>query len=230
MSTDKHFKLFDRSQPLEIAARFLPHWFQSEVAIFVTFRTADSLPKPVLQKMQQDLSAWLLERQLPEELATTLIQERTSEHQNLLANLSLADRNSIKRQISRMRDLALDNCHGACLFRRPELAEIVAQHILFFDGERYDIASFVVMPNHVHAIVQFRTGYKLNLIGQSWMRLSARRINEYMGTKGEIWQPEPFDHLIRSTNEFEYLHNYIRDNPHNAKLKAGEYYYYPPQT
>jgi len=40
-----------------------------------------------------------------------------------------------------------------CLLRDPENAKIVEDALRHFDGERCELASFVVMPNHVHAII-----------------------------------------------------------------------------
>lgn len=34
----------------------------------------------------------------------------------------------------------------------PANAKIVADALRHFDGERYELASFVVMPNHVHVL------------------------------------------------------------------------------
>jgi len=50
----------------------------------------------------------------------------------------------------------LDSCHGRCLLKRPELATIVADSLLHFDGQRYRIGDFIVMPNHVHLLAVFR--------------------------------------------------------------------------
>lgn len=46
-------------------------------------------------------------------------------------------------------------CHVACLLRQPVLAKIVADSLRHFDGDRYCLGDFVVMPNHVHLLVAF---------------------------------------------------------------------------
>lgn len=38
--------------------------------------------------------------------------------------------------------------------KKPEIAEIVAGALKHFDGERYHLHAWCVMPNHVHAIVE----------------------------------------------------------------------------
>ncbi|MBM3966961.1 MAG: hypothetical protein FJ308_18135 [Planctomycetes bacterium] len=82
------------------------------------------------------------------------------------------------------------------------------------------------MPNHVHAIVQFRQEGGLLTIGQSWMRYTAREINKKIGRRGVLWQTEPVDHVIRSPEQFEYLQRYISANPSKAQLVEGEYRYW----
>jgi len=79
---------------------------------------------------------------------------------------------------------------------------------------------------HVHVLVQFRPGYDLATIIQSWMRYTARVINAQIGRTGVLWQPEPFDHIIRSAEQFEYLHRYIAENPKKATLEMGQSLYW----
>jgi len=220
------FAVFDPNRLTEIQRRHLPHWFQAGTAVFVTFRTEDSLPKSAVRRMQQTLLDWIKARNLPVELAQAFLQRPAAEYEEHLHSLSPEDRAAYYKQTARLLHWELDSCHGACPFRQPELALIVAEHLKYFDGQRYDLDCFVIMPNHVHAIVQFRPGYDLKLIGQSWQRLSARRINKLLGRSGPVWQREPFDHLIRSGRQFQYLRHYIKENPNAAHLSSGEYYYY----
>ena len=58
------------------------------------------------------------------------------------------------------------------------------------------------------------------------MRYSARRINQLLKREGLLWQAEPFDHIIGSSEQFHYLHNYIADNPKKANLPSSVYHYW----
>ncbi|MCA9161286.1 MAG: hypothetical protein KDA72_23310, partial [Planctomycetales bacterium] len=58
-----------------------------------------------------------------------------------------------------------------------------------------------------------------------WLHFTATQINRQTGERGHFWQQEPFDHLVRSPEQYEYLRGYIRDNPKKANLREGEYYY-----
>ena len=50
-------------------------------------------------------------------------------------------------------DERLDGGLGACWLGEPAIAELVENTILHFDGERYRVLAWCVMPNHVHGIV-----------------------------------------------------------------------------
>src|SRR5262249_62033808 len=94
-----------------------------------------------------------------------------------------------------------------------------------FDGQRYCMGDFVVMPNHVHLLAVFPTAAAMKEQCDSWLHYTAFQINRVIGERGKFWQQEPFDHLVRSLEQYEYLRTYIADNPRKAKLHPGEYYY-----
>ena len=117
----------------------------------------------------------------------------------------------------------LDKCQGQCPFRNHKLAEIVAQSLRFFDGDRYELTDFVVMPNHVHTLTAFLDEEQMLTQCESWKHFTAREVNRALGRRGRFWQQDDFDHLVRSVEQFEYLRKYIRDNPRKAGLRPGEY-------
>jgi len=120
-------------------------------------------------------------------------------------------------------DNDLDACHGACVLRQPELAEIVYRSFLHFNGERYVITDFVIMPNHVHLLAAFPTEQAMLDQCTSWQRYTAMQINRRRQQRGAFWQEEGFDHLVRSPQHFEYYRRYIAENPAKAHLRPGEY-------
>jgi len=214
---DVEFGAFDPDAELSVTRRKLPHWFQPGVAVFVTFRTKDSLPRKVIQLWQAELADWLQRHNLP----IAAVQDF-----GLLKNLALPLQREFRRLRDRLWHRALDDCHGECVLREKENARIVGEAMRHFDGDRYDLDSFVVMPNHVHLLVQFRPGFDLATQATSWLHYSAFRINQRMGRKGKFWQPEPFDHLVRSAEQFEYLRSYVAENPTKATLRVGECLYW----
>ena len=224
---DVEFGFLDRDSEIEITDRNLPHWFQPGAAQFVTIRTRDSMPKHVVEKWREEIRQWLITNGLDPQLidASKNRGQIQSVHQ-CIESLDAHLKSSFKKMRNRLWMNRLDECHGECVLRRPEIAGIVSEAILHFDGERYDLDCFVVMPNHVHAIVQFRAGFDESMISQSWMRFSAREINKSLGRTGQFWQGETFDHVIRNDNQFAYLRKYIKDNPAKAKLCHGDYVYW----
>ena len=114
---------------------------------------------------------------------------------------------------------------NACCLRQPELSKIVADSLLHFDGDRYRMGDFVVMPNHVHLLVAVASEDRMRKQFDSWLHWTATQINRASGTSGHFWQQEPFDHLVRSNDQYDYLRNYLRDNPKQAGLSVGEYHY-----
>jgi len=212
------FNAFDPQGEVDRSHRNLPHWFQSGVAIFLTFRTADSMPREVIERWEEEQREWLHRHGLKTALPSDFAQ------------LPPPVQSEFRKLRDRLWHRSLDNCHGACLLRRPKLAQIVGDALQHFDGDRYDLDSFVIMPNHVHLLVQFRPPTTLKAQTQSWLRFSAREINKQLGKSGSFWQSESFDHLVRSPQQFEYLQRYITDNPKKANLKEDEYLYWTRVT
>jgi len=87
------------------------------------------------------------------------------------------------------------------------------------------MGDFVIMPTHVHLLAAFPTAEAMKAQCDSWLHYTANQINKAIGEKGKFWQQEPFDHLVRSLAQYEYLRHYIADNPRKANLKTGEYLY-----
>ena len=140
--------------------------------------------------------------------------------------ISQQHRSEYQKQRNRLWNWNLDRCHGECVLRRHELAKIVLDSLQHFDGERYDLDSAIIMPNHVHLIAQFRLPTTCRKQCESWMHYSAHEINRSLRRSGPFWQGEPFDHLIRSAEQFEYLQRYIAENGRKEKLPVTNYLYW----
>jgi putative transposase len=208
-------EIFDPKADLLVTESLRPHWSQAGAIVFVTFRTRDSIPREVVQRWDREKNEWMRCR-----------GHTTDEHwREMAAKLDEQERAEFSQQFQRCREEFLDTCHGRCLLRRPELATIVADSLLHFDHQRYRLGDFVVMPNHVHLLSAFATPEAMYKQFESWLHFTAVRINKELGEHGHFWQQEPFDHLVRSVEQYEYLRKYIVDNPKKAKLKESEYIY-----
>ncbi len=131
-----------------------------------------------------------------------------------------------RREFPQRMEEWLDRGYGSCVLRNPACAAIVSRVMRKFDGERYDIASFVAMPNHVHALFQLRDKTKVKPLLQAWKGTSAREINEQLGQRGTLWMEESRDTSIRCFEHLVKCFNYIAENPEKAGLREGEYLYY----
>ena len=114
----------------------------------------------------------------------------------------------------------LDAGHGACVLRDPVCAEIVQRALLYFDEERYRLLAWVVMPNHVHVLVEPLIGHSLADILHSWKRHTARLINRHLGQTGSLWRREYWDRYIRDERHYAAAVAYIENNPVQAGLVA----------
>jgi len=213
-ATDIVWSFLDIDAEIDISHRNRPHWDQSGALTFVTFRLADSLPKSVVHHWRMEQKRWLAANSL-EHLSIDELHSRS--------DIPIAIRRQFQTLRKQLWQNDLDCCHGSCLLRDPLISHVVAQSLLKFDGLRYDLERFVIMPNHVHLLVQMRSPWELRKQCEGWLRFTGRKINRLQNRTGACWQSEPFDHIVRSEEQFRYLQKYIIDNPQKARLKAGNY-------
>jgi REP element-mobilizing transposase RayT len=113
--------------------------------------------------------------------------------------------------------------YGSCHLRDPRIARIVEDALLHFDGVRYRLIAWVIMPNHVHVLIEVFEGYSLGRIVHSWKSYTANKANQILGRSGQFWFREYFDRYIRDERHLGNAVEYIHDNPVNAGLvKAPE--------
>ncbi len=91
---------------------------------------------------------------------------------------------------------------------------IVQDSLQHFHGTKYDLIAWVIMPNHVHALIRQRQGGLIAAIVQSWKTYTAKRI---LGT-GNLWQRDYWDRFVRDDQHFWRSVHYIHENPVKARL------------
>ena len=109
-----------------------------------------------------------------------------------------------------------DSGHGACYLRDERIARLVQDALKYFDGERYRLLAWCVMPNHVHVLIEV-TEHSLSDIVHSWKSFTAHRANKLLARTGRFWMPDYFDRFMRDDRHFAATVDYIRQNP----VKAG---------
>ena len=118
----------------------------------------------------------------------------------------------------------LDRGLGDCELRDARAAAIVEENWLHLDGKEYRLLAWVVMPNHVHLLVEICQKPLAELL-KNWKGFSARRINELLGRTGELWQEDYWDRYIRDEAHYRKVIHYIENNPVKAGLvkSSGEW-------
>jgi REP element-mobilizing transposase RayT len=114
-------------------------------------------------------------------------------------------------------DAYLDQGYGSCCLREDRLAKIVQDALWHFDGVRYALHAWVVMPNHVHTLFTPLAGWELSQIAHTWKSFTANQCNQALQRHGEFWQAEPFDRYIRDEKHYANAVHYVENNP----VKAG---------
>ncbi len=112
----------------------------------------------------------------------------------------------------------LDVGHGDCRLRDPRVAAMVQDGLWRFDGERYRLVAWCVMPNHVHSLAVQCEGWPLSKVVHSWKSFTAHQANRILGRRGPFWAPDYFDRYIRDEAHMANVTRYIRDNPVKANL------------
>jgi REP element-mobilizing transposase RayT len=179
---------------------YLPHLKIEGAAYFVTFRLADSLPREVVIRLKEQRED-LLHRAAQKEPA------EVESHRKQLFAWHAAEVDS-----------ALDQHTGAAWLRDSRIAELVSGALHYFDGERYHLHAWCVMPNHIHAVVRPIGAHALDAILHSWKSFTATEANRTLHRTGQpFWQRESFDHWIRDDVDSAHCCHYTEENP----VKAG---------
>ncbi len=111
-----------------------------------------------------------------------------------------------------------DMGYGNCFLSDANVARLVEDALLYFDGERYDILAWCIMPNHLHSLFVPRLGYSLTDIVQNWKSYTAHQANKWLRRSGEFWFPDYFDEFMKTTKQLEATIDYIELNPVTARL------------
>jgi REP element-mobilizing transposase RayT len=108
--------------------------------------------------------------------------------------------------------------YGPTWLRREDIAQAIVD-ALHYGAEtlaHYQLHAYVVMANHVHALVTPEVDPSKLL--HSLKGFTAHEANKMLGRTGEpFWQRECYDHWVLDDEEFARIRAYIENNP----LKAG---------
>ncbi|MDE5791268.1 MAG: transposase [Muribaculaceae bacterium] len=181
----------------------LPHWFQPEKIQYVTFRLSDSLPVVKIDELNEIRKRFMAVHPQPWD-------EKTMKKYNMVTGNHQED--------------ILDRGYGESHLKHKEYRKIVSDSLHFGDDKTYQLIAFVIMPNHVHLLIQPFGGERVETIIGSIKRFTARAINEKLGRTGILWQREVWSRIVRNPSGLTRYIEYIKQNPRN--LKEDEYELY----
>ena len=144
-----------------------------------------------------------------------------------VASISREDIENISTTSSRLPHWQLQGCTyfvTICLlnrslahFKRRDIAEIAMDAILFRHGKEYFLNAFVIMPDHIHLLIDLIDDRSIQRGLAGLKRFISCRANKILGVRGKFFQPEHFDHLVRHVGYWKKFFDYIHNNP----VKAG---------
>jgi len=172
---------------------YLPHYDAEGKYQMITYRLSDSLPAQVLERV---------ERTLPGSAGSLPAQE------------------ALKRR--KMIEKYLDAGHGSCILSHPQITQVIVDNWKHFDGRRYDLIAYVVMPNHVHALMTPYEEFELEEVLHSLKSYTSNQINKRLNRSGTVWMEETYDHIVRDAEDLLRIQTYIRANPMKAGLKESD--------
>ena len=123
---------------------------------------------------------------------------------------------SESRERRRQLEDYLDRGYGECWLRRSDIAARAEASLRHFDGQRFQLLAWTIMPNHIHVLVQIWQIPLVTLL-HSWKGFIARESNKRLHRDGAFWQREYWDTYMRSEEQSVKAVDYTEQNP----VKAG---------
>jgi len=177
---------------------------------------------PAAAEAAQGFKGWYASKHLPHldlpgtrqfltyRLADALPAARRREWEAFLA---LEDDVEKQRKI----EAYLDRGYGECHLRDPHIAELVQENFWHHDGVKYRLLAWVIMPNHVHVLIEM-AGVPLGEVLKSWKSYTSTAANQRLKRTGTFWEKDYFDRYLRDDEHYRRVVRYIETNPARARL------------
>ncbi|MEW6376823.1 MAG: transposase [Thermodesulfobacteriota bacterium] len=113
-------------------------------------------------------------------------------------------------------------------FLDHHLAELFIE-TLYLCRKKYEflLLSFVVMPEHFHAIIIPQKGYMISSVMRKIKSLFVKKMREELGWEGTFWQKSFYDFVVYTDKKLIEKFNYILQNPVRRGLvqKVEDYHF-----
>ena len=184
----------------------LPHIYHHGKPIFITYRLKFPLPQQMLDDYNKRIRAWYKElRDLPKDERAYLLVDKDKRFFDWY---------------DRLLGLSPDIPQ---ILHQDGIREIIQESFHHFDGLRYTLLCYCIMPNHVHVLIvpKAQEGGKIFSISRivfTWKTYTAKAINKALGQQGSLWQRECYDSLVNDKEGLAKVIGYIVNNPVAANL------------
>jgi REP element-mobilizing transposase RayT len=180
--------------------RYLPHLAMTGRIYHVRFSLIDAMPCEARERILKE----------KEEILTLVNRPGTG--------LTVIEKRKLLKAYAETVEATFDAGHGSCRLKQETIGGLVAGALRFFEGKKYVMYAWCIMPNHVHAVVQPIEGFSLSSILHSWKSYTANKANKLLGRSGTFWQRECLDRLMRSEEDLNATVSYVYSNPDKAGL------------
>lgn len=171
---------------------YIPHFDQPDLIQSITFRLCDAVSDALIAQWKNEL-AWA---------------EKTPANDPRQIVL--------RSRIEKYEDIG----YGACWLRNKQIASLAECALLHFDGKRYRIIAWCILPNPIHVIIETREGYPLSGLVHSWKSYIAHEANKLLHRSGKFWFREYHDRYIREDDHLTSAIEYVENNPVKAGLAS----------
>ena len=190
---------------------YLPHFDAPNITQFLTFNLDDAFPV-------QRRAEWEVFLRPPEGARNSFRESgaNPTDARNKFRTPATTA-NSAQSEFRRRLEAWLDRGYGECWLRREDVAALVEEKLLAGHDHEYALQAWVIMPNHVHLVVDvWQT--PLSRLVKKWKGATAVQANRLIGRAGHFWQEDYFDTFIRDVKHLAQAIRYVENNPAKAKF------------
>lgn len=97
--------------------------------------------------------------------------------------------------------------------------------VLMKEHPRAETLAYVVMPDHLHWLMQLKDNTELGPLIRTVKCVSSWQVNQALNRSGRVWQPGYHDHALRKEEDLVATARYVVANPLRAGLveRIGDY-------
>ncbi|MDD4279991.1 MAG: transposase [Candidatus Sumerlaeales bacterium] len=150
---------------------------------FVTLFLADAIPLEYLKKMQQELLEWMKKYE-GAELTAALRRQRNELFPQRIENF-------------------LDKGEGSCLFNDTRMARAAQESLEHYNGRRYNLGRYAIMPNHIHAVLTLPPDGNITRVIRTIKHSSGDLLNKLTGLSSgtPVWHQHTLTQQVRNVTD-----------------------------